>query len=158
MEFRGRFSYNSVKYSVQQNKSHNLDSKYFSQDYSANINYYLLKSLILSSDFNYSFNSGLADGYNISIPLWNGAIAWQLFAKKNGELRFSVNDILNQNSNINRSIGENYIADSRTEILRRYFLLSFTFNLNRFGSKGSFHKSGNQHRYDRMNRWGMRDY
>ena len=158
MEFRGRFSYNSVKYSVQQNKSHNLDSKYFSQDYSTNINYYLLKSLILSSDFNYSFNSGLADGYNISIPLWNGAIAWQLFAKKNGELRFSVNDILNQNSNINRSIGENYIADSRTEILRRYFLLSFTFNLNRFGSKGSFHKSGNQHRYDRMNRLGMRDY
>jgi hypothetical protein len=159
MEFRGRFSYNSVKYSVQQNKTNNLNSKYFAQNYSTDINYYILKSLIFSSDFNYSINSGLADGYNVSIPLWNGAIAWQLFAKKNGELRFSVNDILNQSSNINRSIGENYIADSRTEILQRYFLLTFTFNFNRFGPKGSYNKDNNEMRkYDRRNHQGMREY
>lgn len=151
LEFRGRFSYNSVKYSVQQNKNNNLNSKYFSQDYSTNINYYILKSLIFSTDFNYSVQSGLADGYNLSIPLWNSAIAWQLFAKKNGELKFSVNDILNQNSNINRTIGENYISDSRTVILQRYFLLSFTFNFNRFGPGGSYNKNHNEmHRYHRM--------
>jgi hypothetical protein len=151
LEFRGRFSYNSVKYSVQQSKSNNLNSKYFSQDYSTNINYYILKSLIFSTDFNYSVQSGLADGYNLSIPLWNSAIAWQLFEKKNGELKFSVNDILDQNSNINRSIGENYISDSRTVILQRYFLLSFTFNFNRFGPKESYNKNHNEmHRYRRM--------
>jgi hypothetical protein len=151
LEFRGRFSYNSVKYSVQQSKSNNLNSKYFSQDYSTNINYYILKSLIFSTDFNYSVQSGLADGYNLSIPLWNSAIACQLFEKKNGELKFSVNDILDQNSNINRSIGENYISDSRTVILQRYFLLSFTFNFNRFGPKESYNKNHNEmHRYRRM--------
>ncbi|MEO9021751.1 MAG: TonB-dependent receptor [Ginsengibacter sp.] len=146
MRFQGRFSYNSVKYSVQQNSNNNLNSKYFSQDYSTDINYYILKSLIVSTDFNYSINSGLADGYNVKIPLWNAALAWELFAKKNGELRFSVNDILNQNSDINRSIGENYISDSRTVILQRYFLLTFTFNFNRFGPKGSHRKSGNEMR------------
>ncbi|MEO6812432.1 MAG: outer membrane beta-barrel protein [Ginsengibacter sp.] len=146
MYFSGRFSYNSVKYSVQQNKNNNLNSKYFSQDYSTDVNYYILKPLIVSTNFNYSINSGLADGYNVKIPLWNAALAWELFTKKNGELKFSVNDILNQNSNISRSIGENYISDSRTEILQRYFLLTFTFSFNRFGSRGSNYKSGNEMR------------
>jgi hypothetical protein len=130
-----------------------LNSKYFSQDYSTDVNYYLLKPLIVSTNFNYSINSGLADGYNLKIPLWNAALAWELFAKKNGELKFSVNDILNQNSDINRSIGENYISDSRAEILQRYFLLTFTFNFNRFGSRGSNYKSGNE-----MRKYGGRMY
>lgn len=140
MEIRGRFSYNSVKYSVQQSVNNNLNSQYFSQNYSTNINYYILKSLRVSSDFNYSINSGLANGYNVSIPLWNGGMAYQLFAKKNGEIKFSVHDILNQNSNIDRKIGENYIYDTRTVILQRYYLLTFTYNFNRFGPKGSFNK------------------
>jgi hypothetical protein len=158
MEFRGRFTYNSVKYSAQEKQKNNLNSRYFSQNYSTNINYYLMSSLILSSRFNYSINSGLAHGYNVSIPLWNAALAWEMFEKKNGELRFSVNDILNQNSNISRSIGENYISDSRTEILQRYFLLTFTFNFNRFGPKGSFNKSGHERNRSGMYHGGGRGY
>jgi len=142
MEFRGRISYNSVKYSVQQSKNVNLNTQYFSQNYSTDINYYVVKDLILSTDFNYSIMSGRADGYNLSVPLWNGGIAYQLFPKKNGEIKFSVNDILNQNSNIDRRIGENYISDSRTVILQRYFLLTFTYNLNRFGKKGNNNRNG----------------
>jgi hypothetical protein len=158
MQFRGRFSYNSVKYSVRQSINNNLNSKYFSQDYSTDINYYILKSLILSTDFNYSIQSGLADGYNLHIPLWNAAIAWQLFEKKNGELRFSVRDILNQNNNIDRNIGENYISDTRTVILQRYFLLSFTYNFNRFGPKGSHNNNANELRYDRRHEGRMRGF
>lgn len=141
MEFRGRLSYNTVKYSVQKNVNNNLNTEYFSQNYSTNIHYYILKDLIASTDFNYSVRSGLSAGYNINIPLWNGGIAWQLFPKKNGQLRFSVKDLLNQNSDINRNIGENYISDSRTVILQRYYLLTFTYNFNRFGPKGSFNRS-----------------
>lgn len=135
-ELRASVSYNSVRYSVQKNSSNILNTKYFSQDYSANVNYFILKNIELSTYFRYTISSGYADGYNVSTPLWNGAIAWQLFAKKNGEIKFSVNDILNQNSNIDRNIGENYISDSRTVILQRYCLLTFTYNFNRFGPKG----------------------
>ncbi len=134
-EFRASVSYNSVKYSVKQNASNNLNTKYFSQDYSTNVNYFIAKNLVLSTYFRYTLSSGYANGYNVSTPLWNGAIAWQLFAKKNGEIKFSVNDILNQNNNIDRNIGENYISDSRTVILQRYCLLTFTYNFNRFGPK-----------------------
>lgn len=66
-------------------------------------------------------------------------------------IKFPVNDILNQNSNINRSIAGNYISHSGTVILQRYFLLSFTFNFNRFGPQGSYNKNHNQmRRYRRM--------
>lgn len=141
-ELRASISYNSVKYSVRQNTSNNLNTKYLSQDYSANVNYFIVKNLVFSTYFRYTFSSGYADGYNVSTPLWNGALAWQIFAKKNGEIKFSVNDILNQNSNIDRNIGENYISDSRTVILQRYCLLTFTYNFNKFGSKGSNMRNG----------------
>ncbi len=157
MEFRGRLSYNSVSYTVQQNANNNLNTEYFSQNYSTGVNYFIIKDLIASTSFNYSIRSGLAAGYNISIPLWDGGIAWQLFPKKNGQLKLQVNDILNQNSNIRRTIGENYILDTRTVILKRYILATFTYNFNRFGPKGGpGRKRDNSLDDNRMMRSGIR--
>jgi hypothetical protein len=136
MEFKGRFSYNSVIYSLQQKGSTSQNTRYFTQNYSTSVNYYLSSALILSTDFDYAINSGRTAGYNQHIPLWNGGMAYQLFRKKNGEIKFTVNDILNQNSNISRTIGINSYSDTRTVILQRYCMLTFTYNFNRFGKGG----------------------
>ena len=65
--------------------------------------------------------------------MWNASVAQLLFKKKQGEIRFTVYDLLNQNRSITRDIQQNYIEDTRTDVLRRYFMLTFTYNIRKFG-------------------------
>jgi hypothetical protein len=114
----GSVGYNSVHYSISDPTSQSPDTKYFSQTYSLDFSYIAKTNTVLSTDFDYTINSGRAEGYNQNLPLWNASIAQLLFKKKNGELKFSVHDLLNQNQSITRTVTQNYILDSKTTVLK----------------------------------------
>ncbi len=125
-----RVNFSKAKYSLQPQ----LNSNYLQQVYGYGMTNYLPWGLVLNNDFNYTINTGRADGYNTKVPFWNASLAKGFMKNKRAEFKFSVYDLLNQNVGVNRNVNQNYIEDSRYNVLQRYFLLSFTYSLNKSGN------------------------
>jgi len=124
-------TYNIVKYSVQKEQNAN----FFSQNLSLEPTYTFKGGWVIGSEFDYTYNSGRASGFNTNVPLWNASVSKLLFKKQNGELKFSIYDLLNQNVSISRTVNNNFVQDIRTNVLQRYFSITFTYNIRKFAGQ-----------------------
>ncbi|HET7899406.1 MAG TPA: TonB-dependent receptor, partial [Flavisolibacter sp.] len=100
-------TYNQVRNTVQKNNN----STYYTHIYAADVTYTFPKGIILASDVDYRFNTGLASGYNQNYAIWNASVAKQVFKNQRGEIKFSAHDLLNQNISVYRTVNNNYIQD-----------------------------------------------
>lgn len=128
LSLRGNVNYNNVTNSLEGQQ----DQNYLNYGSNATTSIYLPWDLTLESDINYSTNSGYTDGYEQNEWLWNASIQKALFKQKNGTLRFKIYDILQQRSNISRSVTSNYIRDTTTNTLTSYFMVHFIYRFNIF--------------------------
>jgi len=126
-------SFNNVTNSLEGQQ----DQQYFNYGGSATTAIYLPWDLTVESDINYATNSGYADGFEQNEWLWNASIQKQLFKQKNGTIRFKIYDILQQRSNISRSVTSNYIRDTTTNTLTSYFMVHFVYRFNIFSGGAS---------------------
>ncbi len=126
----GRLNISKAKYSLQPQ----LNSKYLQQVYSYGMTNYLPWGIVLNNDFTYTVNTGRADGYNTKVPFWNASLAKGFLKNKRAEIKLSVYDLLNENKGVSRNANQNYIEDTRYNVLQRYFLMSFTYSFNKAGN------------------------
>lgn len=141
LDFRlaGSVSYNNVNYSLQKNQN----QKYFSYEGSLDFNINLPAHFMIQTQFDYTANSGLAAGYNQNTAMWNASVSKYIFKKQQGLIKLQAFDLLNQHVSITRNIEANYIEDVRTNVIPQYFMLSFTYFLNKFpGQNGGERRRG----------------
>lgn len=93
------------------------------------------KHIYWQGNYAYSYNPLVSQGFQKDKHLLNAAVALQLFKKETGELKLSCYDILDQNISNYRYVSENSVYDVQSEILRRYFLLTFLFKFNKIQNK-----------------------
>lgn len=126
-------TYNIVKNSIQAQ----TNSNYYSQSFWAEPTYTFKGGWVFSNDFTYTYYTGRSNGFNVSVPLWNAYVSKILFKKQDGDIKFSVFDILNKNQSITRSISNNSVSDVQNNVLKQYFCLTFTYNIRKFAAPPS---------------------
>ncbi len=110
-----------------------LNNNYYFSNASVKANWMPWRGLVLSSDVTNTLYTGLSAAFNQNFWLWNAGIGYKFLKSQMAEIRLSVFDLLNQNNSTNRNVTETYTEDTRTQVLRRYFMLTFTYNIKKFG-------------------------
>jgi Outer membrane protein beta-barrel family/Carboxypeptidase regulatory-like domain len=131
------YSLNDVHYkkpaSASTSSLQNASSNAYTFTHYANVD--VTKRLILKYDVDYTINNGLSSAISQNPVLINASLEQQLFKKKNGILKFAAYDLLKQNTNISRSVSGAAITDTRVNRLTRYFMLTFTYRLQKFAGQ-----------------------
>jgi hypothetical protein len=90
---------------------------------------------VFQSDIDYFINPDENPQLSTSRTLFNMGLSWMFLKEKKGLLKLYAYDVLNQNKQLNRTVAENFIIDQQTTVLRRYFLLTFSYNIRSFSTK-----------------------
>lgn len=109
------------------------DTKYFNQTSTAVLNLIMGEHWVFRTDIAHNYYAGLSDGFNQNYFLWNVSLGRKFLKNNRGDLRFTVYDLLNQNTNISRNITAAYIEDVQTVVLQRYVMAIFTYDIRHFG-------------------------
>jgi hypothetical protein len=88
----------------------------------------------IQSEITNQIFKGLSGNLDQNFNLLNAAVGKKFLKNQAGELKLSVFDLLKQNQNISRNVTNTYIEDSRSNIIRQYLMLTFTYSLRNFGT------------------------
>ncbi len=110
------------------------DNNFFYQQAGAKLSWLFWKGFVVNTDINQTLYSGLDSDISQQFTLWNAGLGYKFLKNNAAEVQLRVYDLLNQNNSIGRNVTETYIEDTQTDVLRRYAMLTFTYNLRQFRS------------------------
>ena len=126
-----RYNYTITKSSLMELQNRNTQK--ITPNLIASVN--VTPTTIFGVDLSQEFNKGFSSDVNPTII--NTYIEQRLLKGQRGTLRLQGFDLLNQQTNISRTVGE-ILTDNRTNRLARYFMLTFTFKLQKFSGVNPF--------------------
>lgn len=127
-------TYTETTNSYDDNRTKN---RYFNHSAQASMKFVLPLGFTLTASAAYNQYIGFTNDYDESYLLCNVFVGKKLFKNKRGEILFGVNDLLNQNTAFARSVGSGWTQNATNSVIGRYYMVQFTYNLRRFGKKGS---------------------
>ncbi|RAV99727.1 TonB-dependent receptor family protein [Pseudochryseolinea flava] len=107
------------------------NQSYVNQTYFAEANVSFAKHYQMSSSFEYLVYTSETTGETQSIPFLNASFSRFILKAKTGEIRLSVNNILDQKLGISQTADINFYQKQQANSLGRYFMVSFIYALNR---------------------------
>ena len=113
-----------------------LNTNYLTRIYGADVTNYLPFEIVFNQSLNYTINEGRAPGYNTAVPIWNASFSKFFMKNKRAELKISAFDILNKNVGVSRNVSQNQIVDQSYNVINQYFLIGFTYSLQKSGLTG----------------------
>ncbi len=126
----GNIRYQNVRSTLTSNNK--LDTWQFS--YGLNGNLHTNIGISFSTDIRMSSRRGYSSKeMNTNELLWNAQLSYSFLSNKAATVRLQWNDILQQQSNISRTISATSRTDRETNAINSYFMVSFTYKLNIFG-------------------------
>ncbi len=123
--------YNNARQSIQAN----LNARFLNYTASAEFNWTLPLNFVIGSDARFIANRGGSATFNQEAILWSAYLEKRFLKGNAGALRLQGFDLLNQNINISRTVGDAFIEDLSTSVLRQYFLLSFSYRFGKFAGQ-----------------------
>jgi hypothetical protein len=129
LNISARHNYNITKNQV----NSALNTNYVSRIYTADLTNYLPWGFVLNQSMNYTINEGRAPGFNTAVPIWNASLSKFFLKNKRAELKLSAFDLLNKNIGISRNVTQNQIVDQSYNVINQYFLIGFTYSLQKSG-------------------------
>jgi hypothetical protein len=132
-------AYTATKNDVKSTAKQTSDSRpqnynYFQHVASVQLNLLSKNGWVFQTDASNQYFTGYSGNPSQNYTLWNLGIGKKFLKNRKGDLRLSVFDLLEQNQSIVRNVTETYIESQTTQVLQRYFMLTFTYNLRTFGT------------------------
>lgn len=108
------------------------NTSYYNHSHAVNATFYIPWRIELSSDCAFNFQPKNASfNSSINTTQWNAYVQKKIWKKNIAVIKFSVNDILNNNNGYNRYVNGSNVYESNRFVLKRYWLLSATWNFSK---------------------------
>lgn len=87
------------------------------------------RKVVWESNIAYKALSNVSSNFPSTNTSWNAAVTFLMLSQNRVQLKLAVYDILNRNNSVSNIINGNSIIDTRTNVLKRYTMLTLSYNI-----------------------------